>query len=383
MCISSRPGLAVLAFVLFSANAAHALVLPSPGNPLTSQQYQDFTIYSLPYLDNLLPGDYSVDSSPGKLHDKVVIVTGNSGAAAKNDDDCGTTPTACDDAYDYPSSSVDHFTTGTSPEPDPAVPGEPTRSTWTAQVSGLRSYLGGEDLVLMFNLNEDVGGDENTLDGQSLLVAAKVDLTDASGTVQQSFYLGANNVLTPLIAAGPSPYTTAEDAWVALGEPEADSTNVPTDPVTNGTEGNEHYVPLIANLGDPNGYASLDPRWAYVHGRIGVDSTTGDFLGFGSCTYLGLSNCTTINQNIGADEVAFAAFNQELSDLVNSGDVGTYAYMNVDVITAGQSNGFEQLFITKFASVSTPGPIPEPTTLALLGLGLAGVGFYRRRKQAA
>jgi len=47
------------------------------------------------------------------------------------------------------------------------------------------------------------------------------------------------------------------------------------------------------------------------------------------------------------------------------------AFMNVDVYTAGQSNGFEQLLII----ASDVGRVSEPGTLAIVGLGLLTMGM--------
>lgn len=366
--LKSRAACGAILAALAGATSAGPLVwdgsLPTAGNPLTSQQYQDFTIYSLNYLSNLaaqnttvgspfygmLPSaTYNVDSSPGSLHDKVVVVTGNGGQVSNNTDTCGAT--GCDNSYNYPPSTATFFNSMTTPEPSVAVPGEPTRSTWTAQASALRSYLGGQDMVFMFNLNEDNGGDANTLDGQSLLVAARVQLTDAFGNVLRSFYVGANNAIG-------LPQTAAQ-RWLSDGAP---------DPAQGPT--------TVLDTNSPNGFISTDPRWAYVHGAISVDATNGAFLAMGDCVFTQLSNCKTINQNLGANDVAFSAFNQELSDLIGDANSGV-AFMNVDLLTSGQSNGFEQLFIM---AANIPDEVPEPGSLLLVGIALAGIAASRGRR---
>lgn len=366
--LRSRAACGAILAALAGATSAGPLVwdgsLPTAGNPLTSQQYQDFTIYSLNYLSNLaaqnttvgspfygmLPSaTYNVDSSPGSLHDKVVVVTGNGGQVSNNTDTCGAT--GCDNSYDHPPSTATFFNSMATTEPSVAVPGEPTRSTWTAQASALRSYLGGQDMVFMFNLNEDSGGPANTLAGQSLLVAARVQLTDAFGNVLRSFYVGANNAIG-------LPQTAAQ-RWLSDGAP---------DPAQGST--------TVLDTNSPNGFISTDPRWAYVHGAISVDATNGAFLAMGDCVFTQLSNCKTINQNLGANEVAFSAFNQELSDLIGDANSGV-AFMNVDLLTSGQSNGFEQLFIM---AANIPDEVPEPGSLLLVGIALAGIAASRGRR---
>lgn len=341
--------------------------LPTAGNPLTSQQYQDFTIYSLNYLSNLsaqntapatpyyglLPSPtYNVASDLGSLHDKVVVLTGNTGAAADNSDTCGAT--GCDNAYDHPSSAYTFFQSSSTPDPSVLVPGELARSSWTAQASALRDYLKLQDMVFMFNLNERNGGPANTLIGQSLLVAMRVQLTDVDGNVLRSYYVGANNAIgLP---------TTAAQEWDANGEP------MPAD-------GPGTVVDTLSAAG----YISTDPRWAYVHGAISVDATTGAFLGMGDCGYTGFANCKTINQNLGANQVAFSAYNQELSDMISDANSGV-AYMNVDFTTAGQNNGFEQLFIM---AANVPTKVPEPGSFALTvmaAFALCLVSGKRRQK---
>ena len=137
--------------------------LPPPGDPLTSQPYQDFTIYSLNYLSQLSaknpnPGDafylggqdYNYKTGVGQLQDDVVVQTGNTGNTNSNLDTCGGTAAAsgCDNAYAYPPPSANYSSTAfTFVDPAVNVPGEEGRSTWTAEQGALAAYLGDGDLT--------------------------------------------------------------------------------------------------------------------------------------------------------------------------------------------------------------------------------------------
>ena len=400
--------------------------LPDPDNPIYAQHYQDFTVYSLNYLTQLSeknpnPGDtyyiegqkYDYKTSPGKIHDDVVVISGNTGEVNNNLDTCGGTAagSGCDNAYAYPSPSAEYMTTSfTYGDPVVVVDGELVRSTWTAEQETLATFLGDGDLTFLFNLNEDNGGDANTLDGQALIISAKVDLTDADGNILVSFYLGANNAIP--VAVVPC---TAEDLWegtaagvgvcdglAPLGQPEADPTNTAASGqlITDGAEVND--APYLDEFYDPSmivdtklldplstaGYIATDPRWAYVHGAISVDKTTGEFKAMGDCVYTELANCKTVNQNLGAKDAAFAALNLELSDLIKAGCWTSLAgacidiaFMNVDVLISGQSNGFEQMLIIA-TNVDDFERVSEPGTLAIIALGLLTLGIRKRRMPA-
>ena len=124
-------------------------------------------------------------------------------------------------------------------------------------------------------------------------------------------------------------------------------------------------APDVANNSDPN--------WVYVHGTICVSATAG-FLGYGPCTAAQTSlGGRDINQNLGANEAAFALYNADLSNLVlnNTG----YDLIRANWQLSNINNGYEQ----EFSALAPVGNnIPEPNTVMLLGLGLTVLGFGRR-----
>ena len=68
--------------------------------------------------------------------------------------------------------------------------------------------------------------------------------------------------------------------------------------------------------------------------------------------------------------------------IVNAGGgITTAAYKNMVIFTPTQANASQQ----EFLGITTPGltsgsPVPEPSTFGLLGLGLIGFGYIRKRK---
>jgi hypothetical protein len=316
------------------ANAAMQTFDPLPApNCGTTQanncvQFGDFAVYSLALLyeqavfaatgdlatNNPNPGDpFYVASSPGELLNDGYIVYGtgtNNAGVVTNGDG-----TVIDNAQSLPEGGASYIT-DPSTETPPTFTGDLTTS-WDGTLSAIRDELGGDgDFVIYFNLNE-TGNDD--LAGIDLLAWLHVTLVDAQNLLPTlDFYLGG---------------TTKPD---------------------------------LTDLSDPN--------WVYVHGTI-CESATAGFLGFGPCTdaqvNLGGRN---VNQNLGANEAAYAIFNQQLSDLVLTSD---YDYLRVEGALAAINNGYEQIF-----SALTPvGQVPEPGTIALLGVGLLGMGYFGVRRQ--
>lgn len=335
--------------------------LPSPdcGTPGTFTQtnncitFGDFDVFSLGLLyvqaayastgiiptTNPNPGDpYYVKSSAGELALDGYIVYGT-GAGGQNLVTNGD-GTLIDNAQDQPQggspASQKTFVVGPGTETTPTFTDD-LNTSWDATLSALRTELAAGsnpagEFVIYFNLNET--GTDGLL-GLDLLTWFKITLEDMDGNLPtKEFYL--------------------------TGVP--GSTTAP-------------LVPTADQMADP--LYVYDPNWVYVHGTICVSATTG-FLGFGPCTLAQAAlGGTNVNQNLGANAAAFAIYNEELSDLVlDSG----YDIMRGNWQFAYINNGPEQ----QFSALTPVGrQVPEPGTLALLGLGLMGLGLGSLRRHKA
>jgi hypothetical protein len=289
--------------------------------------FGDFNVYSLALLyaqttfastgivptTNANPGDpFHVKSAPGELGNAGYIVfatgTNNNGVVTNGNG------TLIDDAQQSSSGNASQppLISGPSTETSPAFLGD-SQNTWDATLSAMRAELGNGtgDFAMYFNLNET---GQDGLAGLDLLTWLRVTLTDADGILpNQSFYLTGST----------------------------GSTTAPTN--------------------------SADPNYVYVHGSICISSTAG-FLGFGPCTTaqtaLGGRN---VNQNLGANQAAFAISNPTLSALVLDANSG-YEFFRASWQIAETNNGYEQFF----AALTPSQSVPTPGVVLLLGIGLLG-----------
>jgi len=84
----------------------------------------------------------------------------------------------------------------------------------------------------------------------------------------------------------------------------------------------------------------------------------------------------TVNHNLGsgkADYIAFAP-TMDLSKFDSDLLFVTNFYMT------GLNDGYEEIFLTGLGNAPPPPPVPEPSTFALLGVGLCGLVYVVRRK---
>jgi hypothetical protein len=364
MRITSSFGLTAAAFgiaLACSAPASADVILPAPNcGPAASNnclQFSDFSVYSLALLNlqqgagQVGPGDpFDVSTNGQALQNAIVIGTGVNGAGSFNTDTVGNN---ADRAYATPTAAgggINNYLTnaGTERLPEGSLVPASVQSpnTWDINISALNGYLNGGKLVFFFNLNQ-TNSQSTTfapLFEEDALGWMKVTLTNSSlnpGDVgySASFLLDGNNCTGIGGRCGPGSFLPQS-----------------VDP----------SAAILPNPGD---------QWAWIHGEI-CASNAGAFLHGGPCTGADGAGVSTLKQNLGADDAAFALYSVTLQTALNS---GLYDVMSVDFRMGALTNGYEQLLI--FSSNSIPQNVPEPATIAIFGVGLAGAALWRRRRK--
>jgi hypothetical protein len=378
-------GAVVAAAAGFSPAAyAELMALPAPncgvGAGSNCLQFGDFSVYSLALLNfgatgvaaNPNPGDpFYVKSAPGELLNPGYVVygtgTNNAGVVANGIgmDDAFSTPNAIAGGTASFSTKNFNFFPGDPGAQCGGNPGQrncdPTttpgglnpfvgdlRGSWDAQTSAIRGVLGGNQFAVFFNLNE-TGTDG--LAGIDMLAWAKVTLGDNAGTEKVFFLAGQ-------VPGDP----TGKNLSVLNGAPDhtADPTaGFPGDP----------------GVGDVN-----DPRWTYVHGTICARQAAPgvpQFLHFGPCVVGDPADAKNLNQNLGANQAAFAIYNAEISDAVMDPN-SLWTQIHVEYVFGQENNGYEQLFSQSLNGVTQ---VPEPGTLASFAAALLGLAVAMRRRR--
>ena len=379
--MSPKTGHSLALVFCAGVGASNAVMAACPGvltlptaSGTNSVTFGDGIAYSLPVLG------LDVQSSPGQTDDCVVVATGSSGGPVT------TNFAGKDNAYATPSgtNSNPYSRTGepiSSPDPGHVSPftGD-SPNAWDTRLSALNTFLAGNDMVVYSNHNQT--NSRSAVD-QDLFIWAQIALVDDAGVLPTLYYYfasvpnstGQNSYGAP--DGNPAAYTGPQTAATCTYPTGADSPcTFPRGGVGKGT-GSGDATFMVQARGQ-----------ACLNGPVGVGTPI-------PCDGSGGPVIATVNETLGADQAANAVVFPEINTILRAGGFNGYDSLSADIrmgcnaatITGGVcspgsvlNNGFEQIFIGRLAPTQGPPGIPEPATLALVGVAMLGAVFSRRRK---